>query len=91
MQCEQVTMTNCIYVANDDFAGKEGNAGIYGANYSGGAEMLVATDVQVTTAAAGIDATIAANFANAEVNTEGSADWTYDAEANTLVFAIPQA
>lgn len=77
MQCKNVTMTNCIFVANDDFAGKEGNAGLYGANYSGGAEELVATNVQVTTAAAGIDATIAGNFANAEVNTEGSANWTF--------------
>ena len=77
MQCEHVTMTNCIFVANDDFAGKEGNAGIYGGSYSGGADVLVATNVQVTTAAAGIDATIAGNFANAEVNTEGSANWTF--------------
>lgn len=77
MQCINVTMTNCIFVANDDFAGKADNAGLYGNNYSDGRETLVATNVQVTTAAAGIDATIAGNFANAEVNTEGSANWTY--------------
>ncbi len=77
MQRDNVEMTNCIFVANDDFAGKEGNAGLYGSPYSGGSDTLIATNIQVTTAAAGLDATIAGNFANAEVNTEGSANWTY--------------
>ena len=77
MQRDNVEMTNCIFVANDDFAGKEGNAGLYGSPYSGGSDTLIATNIQVTTAAAGLDATIAGNFANAEVNTEGSANWTF--------------
>lgn len=79
---------NCIFVTLEQFVNEENNAGLYGNNYIGGIVNLTLENIQLTTAAAGIDAVLAENFVNPEVNTEGSTVWAYDEEANSLTFEI---